>query len=189
MLFKKSIPEWLIGLILTLLFLIMVVTGFLDFTDVVEKKTFDLRSRLSASGERNPDIEIVVIDDDDLAEIGRFPWPRNILAKGINNLAEAGAKVIALNIMFIEPEESAGLTRIRELKKTYIDLDLNNKDSSTKTFYGLLNKAEADLDNDAKLAEAFKKAGNVVLPFYFETISTGRDQEVPEYIAKTPIRM
>jgi len=117
--FKKSVPRWLIGLILTILFIIMFVTGLGDFTDVIEKKTFDLRSRLSASGERNPDIEIVIIGDEDLAEIGRFPWPRNILAKAVNNLAMAGAKVIALDIMFNEPEESFGLKTIRELKKTY----------------------------------------------------------------------
>ncbi len=186
---KKGIPEWLIGLILTLLFLIMFFFPVVDFTDVIEKKTFDLRSRLSASGERNPDIEIVVIDDDDLAEIGRWPWPRNILAKGINNLADAGAKVIALNIMFNEPEESAGLEKIRELNKKYVDLDLQNKDASTKTFYGLLNKAESDLDNDAKLAEAFKKAGNVILPIYFDTMSTGRDEQVPDYIAKNSYKV
>ena len=189
MLFKKGIPEWLIGLILTVLFLAMIGTGFGDFTDAIEKKTFDLRSRLSASGERNPDIEIVVIDDDDLAEIGRFPWPRNVLAKGINNLAMAGAKVIALNIMFIEPEESAGLKTIRELKKMYVDLKLSTEDSSTKIFYGLLNEAEGDLNNDAKLAQAFKKAGNVILPIYFDTISSGRDQGVPDYIAKNSYKV
>jgi len=189
MLFKKGIPEWLIGLVLTLLFLFMFVTGFGDFTDVIEKKRFDLGSRLSASGERNPDIEIVVIDDDDLAEIGRWPWPRNIIANAINNLAMAGAKVIALDIIFNEPEEGAGLNKIRELKKTYIDLNLNNKDSFTKTFYGELNKAEADLDNDAKLAKAFIKAGNVILPFYFDTISTGRDEEVADYIAKNSYKV
>ena len=186
---KKGIPEWLIGLLLTLLFLIMFFFPVVDFTDVIEKKTFDLRSRLSASGERNPDIEIVVIDDYDLAEIGRWPWPRNILAKGINNLADAGAKVIALNIMFNEPEESAGLEKIRELNKKYVDLDLHNKDASAKTFYGLLNKAESDLDNDAKLAEAFKKAGNVILPIYFDTMSTGRDEQVPDYIAKNSYKV
>ena len=187
--FKKSIPGWSIGLILTLLFITMFVTGLGDFTDVIEKKTFDLRSRLSASGERNPDIEIVVIEDEDLAEIGRFPWPRNILAKAVHNLAMAGAKVIALDIMFNEPEESFGLKTIKELKKTYIDLDLKNKDSSAKTFYKLLNKAEADLDNDTKLAEAFKKAGNVVLPIYFDTRSAGRDDEVPDYIAKNSYKI
>jgi serine/threonine-protein kinase len=180
--FKKGIPEWLIGLILTLLFLIMFFFPVVDFTDVIEKKTFDLRSRLSASGERNPDIEIAVIDDDDLSEIGRWPWPRNIHANAINNLAEAGARVIALNIIFNEPEESAGLEKIRELKKIYKDLGLEGP--SAKTFYGLLDKAEANLDNDAKLATAFKKAGNVVLPIYFDTMSAGTDEEVPDYIAK-----
>jgi serine/threonine-protein kinase len=179
---KKGAPEWLIGLILTLLFIIMVVTGLGDFTDIIEKKTFDIRSRLSASGERNPDIEIVVIDDEDLAEIGRFPWPRNILARAINNLAMAGAKVIALDIMFNEPEESTGLRTIKELKNMYISLDL--KGSSAKTFYNLLNKAEANLDNDGKLVEAIKKADNIILPIYFDTMSTGRDQEVPGYIKK-----
>ena len=187
--FKKSIPGWSIGLILTLLFITMFVTGLGDFTDVIEKKTFDLRSRLSASGERNPDIEIVVIEDEDLAEIGRFPWPRNILAKAVHNLAMAGAKVIALDIMFNEPEESSGLKTIKELKKTYIDLDLENKGSSAKTFYKLLNKAEANLDNDTKLAEAFKKAGNIVLPIYFDTRSAGRDDEVPDYIAKNSYKI
>ncbi|MFB0519879.1 MAG: CHASE2 domain-containing protein [Desulfatiglandales bacterium] len=187
MAFKKGIPEWLIGLILTLLFLMMLLTGFGDFTDVIEKKTFDLRSRLSASGERNPDIEVVAIDDDDLAEIGRFPWPRNILAKAINNLAMAGAKVIALGIMFNEPEESAGLKTIRELKKLYIDLDF--KGASAETFYALLDKAESGLDSDGRLAEAFKKAGNVVLPIYFDTRSAGGDEEVPPYIYKNSYKV
>jgi serine/threonine-protein kinase len=187
--FKKGIPGWSIGLILTLLFIIMFVTGLGDFTDVIEKKTFDLRSKLSASGERNPDIEIVVIDDEDLDEIGRFPWPRNILARAVNNLAMAGAKVIALDIIFNEPEENSGLKTIRELKKTYADLDLKNKGLPAKTFYQSLNKAEANLDNDTKLAESFKKAGNIVLPIYFDTRSAGRDDEVPDYLAKNSYKI
>jgi len=186
---KKGIPGWFLGLILTLVFIAMFVTGFGDFTDVIEKKTFDLRSRISASTERNPDIEIVVISDEDLAEIGRFPWPRNIVAQGINNLAMAGAKVIALDIMFNEPEESAGLKTIRELNKIYSDLDLTPKDTTATAFSKLLKEAEASLDNDAKLAEALKNAGNVILPIYFDTRSTGRDQGVPDYIAKNSFKV
>jgi len=187
--FKKIILGWLIGLILTPLFIIMFLTGHGDFTDGLEKKTFDLRSKLSASKERHPDIEIVGIDDEDLDEIGRFPWPRNIIAKAVNNLAMAGAKVIALDIMFNKPDKNSGLKTIRELKKTYVDLNLENKGSSAKTFYGLLNKAEANLDNDTRLAEAFKKASNIVLPIYFSTSSTGRDDEVPDYIAKNSFKV
>jgi len=189
MVFKKGIPDWVIGLFLTLLLLVMVLTGFGDFTDIIEKKTFDLRSRLSASGERNPDIELVTIGDEDLSEIGRFPWPRNILARAIDNLAMAGAKVIVLDIMFNEPEESAGLKAVKELKKMYMDLGLHTNNSSAKTFYDLLDKAEANLDNDAKLVGAFEKAGNVVLPIYFDTRSAGRDGEVPEYITKNSFKV
>ena len=189
MVLKKGIPEWVIGLFLTLVFLFIVLTGIGDFTDIIEKKTFDLRSRLSASDERNPDIEMVVIGDEDLDEIGRFPWPRNILAKAVDNLALAGAKVIVMDIMFNEPEESAGLKTVKELTKTYADLGLSKQGAATKTFCEMLLKAEASLDNDAKLAEAFKKAGNVVLPIYFDTRSAGRDQEVPDYIDKHSLKV
>jgi CHASE2 domain-containing sensor protein/predicted Ser/Thr protein kinase len=184
MVLKRGIPDWVIGLILTLVFLFIVRTGIGDFTDIIEKKTFDLRSRLSASGERNPDIEMVVIGEEDLDEIGRFPWPRNILAKAVDNLAMAGAKVIAMDIMFNEPEESAGLKTVKELKKTYTDLGLSKQGQTSKTFYDMLRKSEVDLDNDAKLADSFKKAGNVVLPIYFDMRSAGSDQEVPDYLAK-----
>jgi eukaryotic-like serine/threonine-protein kinase len=184
MVLKKGIPDWVIGLVLTLVFLFIVLTGIGDFTDIIEKKTFDFRSRLSASAERNPDIEMVVIEDEDLDEIGRFPWPRNILAKAIDNLAMAGAKVIAMDIMFNEPEESAGLKTVKELRETYADLGLPEQGSPAKTFFGMLHKAEADLDNDAKLANAFQKAGNIVLPIYFDTRSSGRDQEVPDYLVR-----
>jgi len=189
MVLKKGVPEWVIGLVLTLVFLFIVLTGIGDFTDIIEKKTFDLRSRLSASEERNPDIEMVVIGDEDLDEIGRFPWPRNILARAIDNLALAGAKVIAMDIMFNEPEESAGLKTVKDLIKTYADLDLPQQGTTAKTFYEVLRKAEANLDNDTKLAEAFKKAGNIVLPIYFDMRSAGRDQEVPDFIEKHSLKV
>jgi CHASE2 domain-containing sensor protein/tRNA A-37 threonylcarbamoyl transferase component Bud32 len=189
MLARTGIPGWLIGLSLTLLFIVIFVTGFGDFTDVIEKKTFDLRSKISASDERCPDIELVVINDEDLAEIGRFPWPRNIIAQGVNNLAMAGAKVIALDIMFNEPEQSAGLNTIRELNKIWSELSLPDKDSTATTFSELLKTAEANLDNDAKLTEAFEKAGNIVLPVYFDTTSSGRDRDTPDYIAKNAFKV
>jgi hypothetical protein len=62
----------------------------------------------------------------------------------------AGPKVIALDIMFNEPEESAGLKAVRGLNKAYAEFDLPNKDPAAETFYGLLGKAEADPDNEAK---------------------------------------
>lgn len=180
---KKGVPDWLIGLIVTVFFLFITWSGTFDFTDGIEKGSFDLRASIAAPDERNPDVELVVITEDDLAEFGRWPWPRNIIAQGIQNLSMAGAGVIALNILFMEPEESAGLKTIKLLREEFDGLGLAQKGSGLD-FYRRLSRAEKDLDNDAKLYNALKKAGNVVLPIYFDTASTGRDKESPDFIAR-----
>lgn len=178
---KKRFPDWVIGILLTLFFLFITLTGVLDFPGAIEMKVFDLRAKLAATENRNPDIELVVISEEDLSELGRFPWPRDIMAQGIRNLSAAGARVIALNIYFPEPEESSGLKIIRILKETYEGLGLT-QDSATQAFGKKLSQAVSDLDNDAKLYKAIKEAGNVVLPVYFDTLSSGRDTKAPEFI-------
>lgn len=180
---KKTIPDWLIGVALTLFFLFITFTGIFDFTNAIEMKTFDLRARLAAPTERNPDIELVVISDDDLSELGRFPWPRNILAQSIRNLADAGARVIALNIHFPEPEESAGLKTIKSLKEDFDRVGLAQEGPGL-SFYKKLSQAVIDLDNDTKLANSIKEAGNVVLPIYFDWESKGRDKAAPDFVTK-----
>lgn len=180
---KRTIPDWLIGLFLTLFFLFITLTKVFDFTEAIEMKTFDLRARMSAPEEKSPDIELVVITDDDLAEFGRWPWPRNIIAQGIRHLAMAEAKVIALNIIFAEPEESAGLSAMRNLKGSYEALGLT-RDGLGLTFYQKLSQAVDELDNDAKLCSAVKEAGNVILPLYFDTMSTGQDREASPFLLR-----
>ncbi|MFH0844713.1 MAG: serine/threonine-protein kinase, partial [Pseudomonadota bacterium] len=178
---KRTIPDWLIGVVLTLFFLFITLTRIFDFTDAIEMKTFDFRAQMSAPEEKSPDIELVVITDDDLAEFGRWPWPRNIIAQGIRNLGMAGAKVIALNIIFAEPEESAGLIAMRNLKGGYEGLGLAQEGLGL-TFYQKLSQAVEDLDNDAKLRNALKEAGNVILPLYFDTVTTGHDREASPFL-------
>jgi len=184
---KKWIPDWVIGLIVTAFFLFMAVTGIFDFNDPIEIKTFDFRARIAAPGERNPDIELVVISDEDILELGRFPWPRHILARGIHNLSLAGAKVIALDILLTEPEESDGLQAIRHLKETYETQGLAQEGSGL-SFYKTLSETAVDLDNDAKLYRAIKEAGNVVLPVYFNTETAGVDREAPEFIRQHSLK-
>ncbi|MBW1941220.1 MAG: CHASE2 domain-containing protein [Deltaproteobacteria bacterium] len=179
---KKTIPDWLIGILVTLVFLFITLTGQFDFTNAIEMKTFDFRARLAAPAERNPDIELVVITDDDLSELGRFPWPRDIMAKGIQNLSLAGARVIALNILFPEPEESAGLETVKHLKEDFQKLNLAQEGPGL-TFLHSLSTAVTELDNDAKLYASMKEAGNVVLPIYFDVTTSGRDKRAPDFIA------
>jgi serine/threonine-protein kinase len=180
---KKTIPDWIIGAVVTLFFLFITFTGVFDFTNAVEMKSFDFRAKLAAPAVNNPDIELVVISEDDLAEFGRWPWSRDILAQGIDNLAMAGARVIAVNILFTEPEESSGLKAIKELKGSFDTLGLAQKGPGLD-FYKKLSDAETELDNDAKLYNAVKKAGNVVFPIYFDMTSSGVDKETPAFITR-----
>ena len=180
---KKTIPDWIIGFLLILFFLFVSLTGIFNFIEPLEMKTFDLRVRMAAPEERNPDIELVVISEDDLTELGRFPWPRDIMARSIHNLSLAGARVIALNILFAEPEESAGLRTIKGLKESFEGLGLAQVGPGLN-FYKKLSQSVKDLDNDAKLYKAMREAGNVVLPVYFDTLSAGKDKDASQYIAR-----
>jgi len=184
---KKTIPDWIIGVAVTVFFLFITLTGLLDFTDSIEMKSFDFRAKAAASSDINPDIELVTISTEDLTELGRWPWSRNILAKGIDNLSLAGARVIALDFVFAEPEESAGLKTIKSLKETYTSLGLA-KEGAGLSFYQKLTQKETDLDNDAKLAASIKNAGNVVLPMYFDTTSTGTDKDAADFISKNAFK-
>ncbi|WP_328188327.1 CHASE2 domain-containing protein [Marinobacter sp. OP 3.4] len=55
------------------------------------------------SPEAPEDVVIVAIDEKSLSAIGPWPWPRSVHASLIDNLAEAGAERIVLDILFTEP--------------------------------------------------------------------------------------
>ena len=50
------------------------------------------------------DIVLVVIDDASIHHLGSWPWPRKTHAELINTLTQSGAKIIAFDILFTEPD-------------------------------------------------------------------------------------
>ncbi|MFO1424955.1 MAG: CHASE2 domain-containing protein, partial [Candidatus Competibacteraceae bacterium] len=50
------------------------------------------------------DIIIVAVDEQSLREVGRWPWSRRTHAELVRTLGAAGAKAIALDIVFAEPD-------------------------------------------------------------------------------------
>lgn len=59
--------------------------------------------------EYDPDtpVRVVDIDQTSLEKIGQWPWPRTTLAKMNDRLAEAGAVVIAYDVVFSEPDRTS----------------------------------------------------------------------------------
>ena len=58
------------------------------------------------AGTTPPDDRVVIVDIDEpsLARYGQWPWPRDLIARLVARLREAGASVVALDIMFPEPQ-------------------------------------------------------------------------------------
>jgi len=48
---------------------------------------------------------VVAIDERSLREIGRWPWPRGVLAQLVDRAASAGAKAVVLDILLAEPSD------------------------------------------------------------------------------------
>src|SRR3954468_9357420 len=70
---------------------------------------FDLYQRWSPRP-YDPDapVRVVAIDDESLARVGQWPWPRAKLAELVERLTKAGAAVVALDGLFSEPERRQG---------------------------------------------------------------------------------
>jgi adenylate cyclase len=52
-------------------------------------------------------VRIVDIDEESLRRLGQWPWPRTLLARLLDRLADAGAAVVTFDILFAEPDRLA----------------------------------------------------------------------------------
>jgi serine/threonine-protein kinase len=167
--------DWFIALVFSILFIVAAVNG-VGFLGAGERFAYDLGVK---SANRNPgaasQIAIVAIDDESIRKLGRWPWPRTILAETIEQLTAAKAKVIGLQVLLSEPQTDPGLAYIRRIGAT-----LGNQKGPVAN---LLKQAEQDLNTDSKLAAAIPAGNNVVLPMYFtDGTPLGKpDGELPEF--------
>jgi PAS domain S-box-containing protein len=53
------------------------------------------------------DVVIVAIDEASIAALGRWPWPRAVHASLLDRLREDGARAVALDILFTEPDSNS----------------------------------------------------------------------------------
>ncbi len=51
------------------------------------------------------DMVIVAIDDASVAELGRWPWRRAVLALGLERIARARPRAVLLDVLFLEPDD------------------------------------------------------------------------------------
>ena len=189
--------DWFLGVAVVIF--IVLFNRVSDLIPSLERKAYDL-GVVATSRTPLDKIAVIAIDEQSLANLGRWPWSRDVLAKMTDSLSAAKAKVIAYTVLFSEPQVDAGYAYVTKLLEmtgagTSADTpaapDPNAPVAAPATgplapFVTVLKEAEQALNTDRKLSESFARAGNVVPMSLFELGEPrGRpDKPLPEFVTK-----
>jgi len=185
--FWKS--DWFLVVLLVVVWLVAQPFGLRDFQRRVENAAYDMGVRATS---RTPSdkIAVIAIDDTSIANIGRWPWPRDVHAKLTDMLSAAKAKVIANTVFLFEPQTDPGYQYIAKLLEIASRMEAAGPLAGENAqLVALLREAESTLNTDRRLAESYTKAGNVLLPILF-TIDIPRgkpDKALPDFVARNAI--
>jgi serine/threonine protein kinase/CHASE2 domain-containing sensor protein len=185
--------DWFAGVMIVVAVIALHTTT--DFIGSLERRFYDFAS--TSSGRQPSDrIAVIAIDDQSIANIGRWPWPRDVHAKLIDQLAAAKAKTIVHTAFFFEPQVDRGLVFIRKMKEVLgnpaapaaVD-GVATPSGTNEQLAQVISEAEVALDTDAILAASIKNAGNVLLPSVF-TLGEPQgkpDKPLPAYALKSAL--
>ena len=184
--FWKS--DWFLGLAVVA---VMLFAGFSDLIQSLERKAYDMGVQ-AGSRPASERIAVIAIDDASIANIGRWPWSREVHAKMADLLAGAKAKAIGNLVFFSEPQTDPGyayITKLLEIAAKSGPADGAAPSADMAQITALLKEAELQLNTDRKLAESYGRAGSVLLPMVF-TLGEPRgkpDRPLPDFVQKNAV--
>lgn len=145
-----------------------------------ELQTLDMRFRCTADSAPPENVVIIAIDDNSLGAIGRWPWPREILAGIVETLTQCGAEIVMLDIILPNPQK---------VRLIYPLSEIYRPDSSEI----VADAPPIPIYDDAILTRAIAEAGNVFVPFHVtfnpdaqSTNSSQLESRVAELLDKNP---
>ncbi len=121
----------------------------------IDYKIYDEFTRRSPVGEKTNVPVIIDIDEESLAELGQWPWPRYRMALLLAKIQQAGALSTGLDILLAEHDRTSPQA---------IQESLQNELGVTVNFKGL---PKGLMNNDQVLADVLAQ-GRYVLGFYFD---------------------
>jgi len=125
----------------------------------LDQLIYDVRLRATMPG--TPDARVVIVDVDDasLARQGQWPWARDKIARLTTELmTRQQAAVLGFDVMFLEPDRSSGLDRLRQIAG-----------GPLRGMQGLAAEVERlapTLDHDTTFAQALR-GQRIALGYYF----------------------
>lgn len=167
------------GFLIVLLALIALNAGILRDLDWTAYK---LGMQVTPPRTPSTDIAVITIDDSSLAALGHWPWSRDLLAEMTHLLNKAGASIIGVTLPLQTPQNELSLKTLQEFQITY-------RSQLNQTTRSLFDQVTRQLNTDRALAEAFGRAGNVLLalPYTQSTVAPDKLPELPRELTDSHI--
>ena len=177
--------DWLLATLLSLIFLLFSSSSILQS---LELKAYDIGVRASNRDAGNA-IAIIAIDDKSIANIGRWPWSRDVQAKMLDKLSASHPKIIGNTVFFLEPHVDSGLGYINQISQLVSASASLSADLDASRLNALITQAQIELNTDLKLARSIKSANNIVLgmPFVLGEPLGNADKALPDYVTKNAL--
>ncbi len=167
--FPRERGPALLSLAVTLAVLALALVRF-PLTEFFEYKFADLKFRLRGPLAPASPVVVVAVDDDSLKRLGRWPWSREVIARLLSRIKAAGPRVVAVDIIFAERQETAGLTALRRLRQ-----ELEQAGLATPSLSRLLAREEERADVDRRLAREIGAPPPTILGFFFTGVGGIRE--------------
>jgi len=166
--------SFLLSLSITLFSILLYVLTFVgerptpifEFVQRLELATLDMRFQYRPKRFSHPEPRIIVIDIDQKAQevLGRWPFSRAYFAKMLDVLHDDGAKVVAFDITFSKPDETAApvralAERLERRRQAGEAIDPKLADE--------VKQLASEYDADSQFAKSIRRFGPVILGNYF----------------------
>jgi adenylate cyclase len=154
--------------------LLLQVSGF-SWVIWIQHRAFDAFQQLKPREYSNEGVRVIDLDDESLARLGQWPWPRTQVARLEQRLQDLGASVTAYDIFFSEPDR----TSPKSIAASW---------PSTPEFVALRDRVAKLPDHDDILAKVLRK-GNAVLGYALtgeRNAVTISEKANITYMARTP---
>jgi CHASE2 domain-containing sensor protein len=104
-------------------------------------------------------VVVILVDDRSLESLGRWPFSRALFARALAMLDQAGAKVVAFDFLFTEPDEPVP-AELREATRAAAAALAGERSEGLRAALEKLG----DSGRDNRFAAAIQASGHVLLP-------------------------
>jgi adenylate cyclase len=169
------------GLALISAALVMLVLALLTDDPLIrglETASLDLRFRLRGVRPPGSEVTVILVDDRSLEALGRWPLSRALFARAVELLDDAGAKVVAFDLLFTEPDEPVPAD-LREAARAAAAAIAGERRDELRAALERL----ADSDSDNRFAAAIRACGRVLLPIGFSFVEAPGEE--PAWLSRS----